>query len=427
MVEFINFLTFIWLTLCLIYVLANFFAGAKNTIYFVYLVFYVFFALPIGGDWIFGKAQYDYEIGFKFATEDELTAIIYCAYITCIPILWFLFGKTKHGNNELKVAVEDQAATLFKIIEIICYCALVSPLIVTLLSPNPELYLEYAAVIQDLTYNQNAMEYHGIVSMTSTMSIFAAGTLILVRDKMKTSKLVLIFPWVAIALWVNGKRALVVMAIFIILFSLWQKKYLNGWKFPAIVAVSVMFIAVFSSSYQSNIRYDDLKINSSSEVYKNVRVDFSRDDRVKMTIYSELYPDRMKILDYRGQSIVFDLTMFIPRSIWEEKPWPYAVYFTSAMLMMPTQYIGWGMTTSWLEEAIANFGWFGFLIGPLVINYICRIGDRQELALLKVFTTIVASLLLILQLAAFYPLFFIWLLLILKVRKMRNKGKSKLV
>lgn len=103
-----------------------------------------------------------------------------------------------------------------------------------------------------------------------------------------------------------------------------------------------MFIAVFSSSYQSNIRYDDLKINSSSEVYKNVRVDFSRDDRVKMTIYSELYPDRMKILDYRGQSIVFDLTMFIPRSIWEEKPWPYAVYFTSAMLMMPTQYIGWG-------------------------------------------------------------------------------------
>ena len=92
-----------------------------------------------------------------------------------------------------------------------------------MLSPNPELYLEYAAVIQDLTYNQNAMEYHGIVSMTSTMSIFAAGTLILVRDKMKTSKLVLIFPWVAIALWVNGKRALVVMAIFIILFSLWQK------------------------------------------------------------------------------------------------------------------------------------------------------------------------------------------------------------
>ena len=82
-----------------------------------------------------------------------------------------------------------------------------------------------------------------------------------------------------------------------------------------------------------------------SKFTTNMRVDYGRDDVTKMAIYAELYPDELEILEYPFQSFLFTATMYVPREWWSDKPWPYAVYATSALIQIPSQYVGWGMTT----------------------------------------------------------------------------------
>ena len=104
--------------------------------------------------------------------------------------------------------------------------------------------------------------------------------------------------------------------------------------------------------------------------------------------------------------------MYVPRELWSDKPWPYAVYATSALMQIPIQYVGWSMTTGILDETIANVGWLGFLLGPLIISWIVRIGDRNQTTIIQLLTILVGSLMLVLQISAFTPIFLLWIILV---------------
>ena len=189
----------------------------------------------------------------------------------------------------------------------------------------------------------------------------------------------------------------------------------------AIVCTGMMLIVSFL--YQEEFRYDMLQIEDGEQVYHNMRVDYGRDDVTKMAIYAELYPDELEILDYPFQSFLFTSTMYVPRELWSDKPWPYAVYATAALMQIKSQYVGWSMTTGILDESIANVGWLGFLLGPLLITWVVRIGDAHQTTIIQLLTILVGSLMLVLQIAAFAPIFLLWLTLVgwqLFKRKMRK-------
>src|SRR5690606_38485629 len=84
----------------------------------------------------------------------------------------------------------------------------------------------------------------------------------------------------------------------------------------------------------------DASNNFSRDPYTSLRLNMGRDHTVKYTLYKEYVEDDM-ILEHRGQSFLFGLTFFVPRSRWEEKPYPYAVYFVTSVLNMPPEPIGW--------------------------------------------------------------------------------------
>jgi hypothetical protein len=153
------------------------------------------------------------------------------------------------------------------------------------------------------------------------------------------------------------------------------------------------------------------------ELYDNLRIDFFRDSRVEMSVFAMLHPERMQIVEYPGQTLLFDALFFVPRSVWPDKPWPYAVYFTSSMLSIyPPRSLGWGMTTSWLDEMVANFGWWGLLAAPLSLLAACRLGDSFRWPTLSLLTSLVVVLFLALQLAAFLGVFALWIMLAASVR-----------
>jgi hypothetical protein len=85
------------------------------------------------------------------------------------------------------------------------------------------------------------------------------------------------------------------------------------------------------------------------------------------------------------------------------------VYATSAVFAQRANWIGWGITTSWIDECVANLGWIGIVAAPLSLGLICRAGDRFGDPVLKILTIAVAMLLIAVQFAAWYPVGCFWL------------------
>ncbi len=88
------------------------------------------------------------------------------------------------------------------------------------------------------------------------------------------------------------------------------------------------------------------------------------------------------------------------------------------------------MTTSWLEEPIANCGWFGLLLAPAGLACVCRFGDSFRWPALTMLTSLVAVLLLTVEITAFLALLAAWfglcaLLVALRVaRAVTPEGRS---
>lgn len=416
-VDLVSLLTFCWATLWAVLSILSIGRGSRNSIHFVMFVFYVFFVLPLLLDILIGRPDYFRQPGFTLASQNDATSLIYCGYVAVTPVIWWatkpkLSKKIQYGRYRL-----DGFIPVLRRLTPLWYLLLIAPTVLVLFAPQPSRYLQYGAIVG--MGDEQAREYHAFLASVCLLSLVAALALLLSRRKLSLEYLLFILIWLMSAAWINGKRHFVAYMLVSLGLIFWQRRTFTVKTLVyGGVLVAIVFLS-FSTYFLSSVK--GINMTSFPESYTSFRIDYGRDDVVKMTIYAELHPEEMNILEYRGQSLLFNLTMFVPREFWPDKPLPYAQYFTSAMLQSSPRFWGWGMTTSWLEEAIANFGWFGILIGPLTIAIICRIGDKDGDLLVRILTVLVASLLLVVELVAFMPLFLLWVLLVLW-RRLRPKN-----
>jgi oligosaccharide repeat unit polymerase len=405
MVNFVNILTFCWVTLWAILSLASIMRGLRNSVYFVMLVFYLCMGLPLLLDVLVGKPHYIKELGFALASQDEAVALIYCAYISIVPVIWWMTKpRLKKANKS------DSIEKTLRRLKLLWYLLLIAPPLLALFSPQPSTYLRFgaAALMEDI----DAQNYHTFLAFMCLLSLVSALILLSLCRNITLKYLCFILTWLFISAWLNGKRHFIAYILLSLGFVLWQRRFLSRRSLPFFGVIALSILLIFSFFFQSKVRDISFDTLGFAKMYTNFRIDYGRDDVIKMTIYAELHPQRMQILEYRGQSLLFDLAMYIPRKLWPEKPLPYAQYFTSAMLLASPRIWGWSMTTSWLEEAIANFGWVGMLLGPLTIAMICRIGDKRGNPLVGILTVLIACLLLVVHLPAFAPLFVLWMMMV---------------
>jgi hypothetical protein len=216
----------------------------------------------------------------------------------------------------------------------------------------------------------------------------------------------LFIPIFVIVFWLHGKRNIVAMAIMLLIFSLWRRGSLNGYRIYLAGFIALLIMFSFSHIYQSRFRFTHSFSASRTwlDWYKSARIDFSRDDVLKLEILALLKPKIYKILDYPGQSFLLYLTAPIPRYFWPDKPASYPYYLTSAAKRQPLKAKGGALTTTCLGEAISNFGGFGFLIGPLILILIAEMqritGTETGYGLCLMFLTLIQST----HLIAFLPI-----------------------
>lgn len=419
----LNITTFLWLAFWAWRAVKGLVAGSSHSILFAILIHFFFAGVPVLLDVLFGKPDYSMLPGLYLASRDTATSIIYCLYISAVPVFWWWTGI---GNNRLGVKNSSSTinyASLQEIkpaLQLILFILLISPLIAWMYSPEPGVYFNYGAAAQDLFRFDTEAEYHDNISLTCFLSLIGATGLLALQKRINILMIIFLLPWIILVFWLNGKRHIVAFAIVLIGYVFWQKGYLKGRRFVVASILAVLTIFIFSFVYQAQVRELDNKSVDAGEFYDGIRVDYGRDAGIKMAIYAELYPDKLNILEYRGQSLFFHLTMFVPRSIWPQKPLPYAQYFTSAALLSPPKLWNWGLTTSVLEEGIANFSWFGMILAPLLLSVICRIDDARRNPLISPITVLLASLFLTVEMTAFWPLFYLWLVSIIIARPQKN-------
>jgi hypothetical protein len=382
------------------------FHGDRNSLMILYLVFYAEYAAPLAMDAFMGRPVYANEPGFFIASQDPYVRALYCAFLVLVPPIWLWNAEVR--SRTLRTPSPQWVIMALRLGSLL-------PVFCVWIAPQPSLYLQYAGVLR-ANAALDVIVFHIVVSMATMVAVLcAAGRCLTEHLNKRTIAEIAIAA--ALSIWINGKRYIVAETLMLVLLALWYRGAITGKKLACAVLAGALVLAAFSATYQSNMRGISYDPVSRVQAAADARNDYTRDSRVQMAIYSALYPDKMQILDYPGQNLLYYATLLVPRSMWSKKPYPYAYYFTSAMLNRYPQDLGWGMTTGIFDETIANVGLAGILLGPLWIRWFCSLGDSAGGWGVHILTCVVGCLLLSVQLAAFTPLLLIWIVIVAKNKR----------
>jgi hypothetical protein len=393
-----------WLAYLAVRALVEIASRRPRTIYFPLITLFFFFGVPMAFDVFVGLPEYDFFPTVKVAANDIPTSFLYCMTVsTAAAVMWI--GRSRHSPRWLQ-QTGFARLRLKRYLRAAAYAALFSPLLALLTSAEPRLYLSYGAILIN-EIDPFFEAGHFLVALATMLSLVAYCVLMLSAPRLLPTFFATL-PFVVAAAWLNGKRYFVAYVLVAIVYVLWRRGLATGRRLALFMVLFAVFMAAFSQLYQSAVRNISSATISASELYDAVRFDYGRDHVVKLALFSELNPERPPVLEYRGQSLLFLLTMYVPRDFWPEKPLPYAQYVTSAAIGAPAQMWGWGLTTSILDEAIANIGLLGILLGPLALVVICRLGDAARSQLVGLLTGPIACALLVVEVPAFGAVFVAW-------------------
>lgn len=399
-------LTTLWVVLCLFFTIHLISRGRRDSLLFVLLVFLGTYGITFSLDLFLGMPEYSQQPVFFYAGRDEITRFLYCVFLWITPVVWFSMLHRRSYNREQKAQTGKVELTVFLVM-------MVLPFVLVAAAPSPLAYLHYARIALGQNVSDSVLRYHSIVAAACMGSIIAIGGIIATASDWKLGLLATL-PFLALANYLGGKRFSVAFSVVLLLYVLWQRAALTGRKLRWSVVGALLCVGAFSYMYEGAVRHVGANQRTAYDFYDDLRVDFGRDSRVQTAIFAELNPT-YQILDYRGESFLFCLLAPIPRTWWSGKPYPYSVYFTSAMLgRHEAAELGWGMTTGFLDESIANLSWLGILSGPVLIGLFCRYGDSFSHPFMRVLTGLIGALLLTLQIPAFFSVIFLWLFFVLR-------------
>ena len=398
--------------------LRGLFAGEKSSILIPLVGLVCFFYLPLGFDHFFGFPNYEFK-GFALAQTSVETRYVYCLYLWLVPPLWWFFGRRRLQYGPLNTLIRSEVMGILRSRRTLLYGLVGLPFFCLPFLPDVEAYFQYASfTFKSAEARESIKAQHQVVEITTFVSAVVAVILLTITPRRRwLPSMVLVFI-VMVDCWLNGKRYIVGICAFIYLGSLWYGDRLSKTKAVLVSCGIVLFFAAYSFTYQLQRHKEETAV---FDQYQNFRIDYGRDDVTKLTLYSLLHPERMQILEYPGQSLLFNATMFVPRSLWPDKPLPYAQYVTAAALGRQAGIYPGGFTTSWLEEALANFYWLGLLFGPFLFVVVCRFGDSAQNTMATVMTSLSAVLFLTVQLTAFLSLAVFWVLLTLWCKKIASQ------
>lgn len=390
-------------------------SARRHVVDYIYMVFFIFYVLPIFLEEFKGRPTYALFFSkFDIITSDFITTLIYNILMLFFQfILYFKFKNRK--VMDIKVSRINLNLTL----TIILYLVIYLPIILTLFFNEREVFLVYGGI--SLRNVENQSFYMDIVNSTN-LSVLGIGFLS-INNNYSLKKVVKFIPILFFNLWINGKRNALVFILLVLTYILINNKTLFIQAKLLIIISLTSIVVLFSQYYMDNIKGFE-NPQSEDEKYAMFRIDYGRDHDLKMAIYYEIYNEFPPILEYRGQSMLFVATFYIPRIVWSEKPLTYTAYFTSALLDVPPDFQHFGMTTGIFDEFIVNFSFFGFFIAIWLILFLIKKASLINNTFFYLITLMAVALLLTNDIKSYIPIYIIWFIL---YRYIKNLNKRQYI
>lgn len=364
--------------------------SSRYLIYFLFLFSYV---IPLVLDVLIMRPEYTKSLykGFKITRDDDMTRCLYDIFVVYSQIVILKFRQWKISPEymqSLKVSeLEDEMETKKFTIDVFIILGAILPIFLTIIFPVNKRALFVFQWREFGIFNYN--KYFAFIEKFTYIGIIC--TLVLLVRVLQNRKFGAMFVY-GLMLFMNiciqGKRSILFFAIlgyiFIMLPGLRDKsldsrerrRKMFGIVIIVMIAIGIMVVSTLVVKIISR-GYD---ANDYSELYTALRIDFFRDDRVRMAIYAMLNPSKMKIVDYPGQSLLPIPTWFFPidhilGEFGIRYP-AYTTYFCSALLMLPRSKSFTYMTPCIYAELISNFGVIGALLMPFLCVWFATKADK---------------------------------------------------
>lgn len=354
--------------------------GNYSALHFIIIIFYIFQIAPIFVSY-FGDLSYInkyYPYMYLAMTDNKVNIIYDIITILFIIILYISSNKfLKNNKNSIKEVFNEKLLKKLKKCKILLFILLLLLFIVIVLSPDPKIYLKFSYFYTHSysTTDEIYIYYRNIVSPLVNL-IFFLVILCYVANMRK--KCFWIYLVIFILTWVNGKRTLLVFLLVGTLVIDFFKCDKNDKKeVKKLIFKSIVYGVVIIGYF---VIYNKITQKASfGDWYLQYTTYFSRMCNVKVAIYDML--NDKTILKYFGESVIYNILFFIPRSIWINKPYPYYKYFTSyvfngtynSMIVNSSNF-----QVNMLSEFISNFGIIlGMIFSLIFILKVVKISENS--------------------------------------------------
>jgi len=349
------------------------------------ILFDVAYILPLLIEIVLGYADSSYRI-FVVAQRDFITEIVYVAFTIIVQFVFIFFMIRTDRDNKGRFVTFKESILVFRnkiegrwFIPVVCVSAVLITIFLIIISPNPRIYLSLGTFAMRTTETTiQDTEYYLKVLRNTKFVILVCVVLLKLYDKKDNVFFYIVrLIGMIIVIIIDGKRTLFTFGVLIILGidylakggfkKIWLKVLLYA---GAIIAFFVMY-SYITGKYEYNTNW-----------YAVINEYFFKSNSVKVALYSWLHPGQLQILDYPGQTFLYDIFYYIPRSVWANKPMTYPDYYTAAVLGHGKLInYGWYFQTNLYSEFIANIGFWGMAAAPIYVAILSRFIDKGRSAI----------------------------------------------
>jgi len=343
--------------------------GKKNIFMFFTILFFLFQFVPIVVETIYGGANHLFPgINLNRAILDETVAVTYDVAILIVISLLYYQSTLKDRMFEYYLS-KIGTVKIGLIIKGILIYFILQPVILAFMAPNPSVYTHWAYSFVNEMDMYEEIYHHEVVMPSTQIALFATVIFYAVERRFKWLAYIAAF----VITWITFKRtALIFSSIMIVAIDYLSGSYSHKvrklvYKSSILILICVSYFILYSS-YTGKGREGD--------PYVSYTMYYGRNYCVKTAIYDQLNGNKM--LDYRGQSILFDLFFYIPRSVWPNKPGMYSKFSTSYSQGMHGLESSTNFYVNIWAEYISNFHLFGIFIALLFIKLFLRISEKSK-------------------------------------------------
>jgi hypothetical protein len=359
----------------------------------------VFFAVPVYLDLFVGPPDYGAFAGITTAANSGTVLVLYCTIVLGMTAAFIAFLGPLDAAERAPVTLSPRALASLTLLTYL-------PPVYVLASGQLEFYRRYAPLLTGADLQPGGIQaVVGFINVTGVLlglSVVAGGLIIrFTRGGALRGLLPLLLaaPALMVDVWLMSKRSIVAFLVLLIGVSILDRaRHRFRLRHGVLGLAMAIGLVLFSSAYQRALRPDTQE--SPAAAYANYRIDMGRDHDLKLVLHDELDGSVPPILDYRLQSFLFVAAMLVPREVWAGKPWPFAVYLTSAALEVPVRELGWGITTDLFSESVANLGLLGLIPCCLFFIWAVRRIDRSGDPVLVILGSLSVCSLVVLQIGA---------------------------